>query len=104
MPEEFEGQFTCLGENIKKYITISVLIEKEVSRIDKKGKKSQKQYLTDYNVLIAQNCRLDRYQILLIILMKKFIKLNVNMDMIIKKAKRKYIQGSIQNLCIELYS
>ena len=104
MPEEFEGQFTCLGKNIKKYITISVLIEKEVSRIDIKGKKSQKQYLTDYNVLIAQNCRLDRYQILLIILMKKFIKLNVNMDMIIKKAKRKYIQGSIQNLCIELYS
>ena len=34
LAEEFEGQITCLGENTEKYITFSVPIEKEVSRID----------------------------------------------------------------------
>ena len=46
--------------------------------------KSQKSDLTDYNLLIAQDLWPAHYQILLIILLKKFIKLNVNMDMIIK--------------------
>ena len=32
--EEFEKQFTCLGENTEKYITFTVPIEKEVTRID----------------------------------------------------------------------
>ena len=36
--EEFEGQCNILGENTEKYITISFPIEKEVSRIDNKGK------------------------------------------------------------------
>ena len=48
--EQFEGQFnslventikyitTSLGENTKKYITFSVLMEKQVTRIEKKGK------------------------------------------------------------------
>ena len=35
--EEFKKQFTCLGENTKKYITFTVPIEKEVTRIDKNG-------------------------------------------------------------------
>ena len=33
--EEFEGQFTCLGENNKKCITFLVSIQKEITRIDK---------------------------------------------------------------------
>ena len=33
--EEFEGQLTCLGENTEKYITFSVPIENEVTRIEK---------------------------------------------------------------------
>ena len=37
LSEEFGEQFTCLGENTEKYITFSVLIEKEVTIIDKKG-------------------------------------------------------------------
>ena len=37
MAEEFGGQFTCLGENTEKYITFSVTIQKEVTRIGKKG-------------------------------------------------------------------
>ena len=35
---KLEGQFTCLGENPEKYITLPVPIEKEVTRIDIKGK------------------------------------------------------------------
>ena len=33
--EEFKKLFTCLGENTEKYITFTVPIEKEVTRIDK---------------------------------------------------------------------
>ena len=55
--EEFEKKFTCLGENTEKYITFSVPIEKEVTIIDKP-------YLTDYNLLIAQELWYDHYQIL----------------------------------------
>ena len=35
LEEEFKKQFTCLGENIEKYITFTVPIEKEVPRINK---------------------------------------------------------------------
>ena len=35
LAEEFKKQFTCLGENTAKYITFTVLIEIEVTRINK---------------------------------------------------------------------
>ena len=35
--KEFEEQFNCLGKNTEKYITISVPVEKEVTRISKNG-------------------------------------------------------------------
>ena len=35
-------QFTCLGENIKKYIAFTVPTEKEVTKIDKKGEEITK--------------------------------------------------------------
>ena len=50
--------------------------------------KLQKPYLTDYNLLIVQSLWQADYRILWIISLKEFIKLNVNMDMIIKNAKR----------------
>ena len=37
LAKEFEGQFACLGE---KYKTFSILIEKEVTKIDKDGNES----------------------------------------------------------------
>ena len=37
LAEEFKKQFNCLGENSEKYITFTVLIEKEVTRIHKNG-------------------------------------------------------------------
>ena len=42
LAEKFEEQFTCLGENTEKYITFTVPIEKEVTRIDKKGEEITK--------------------------------------------------------------
>ena len=59
-------------------------IKKEVKRIDKKGKKSQKPYPTGYNILIAQDLWQALYQILLIILFNEFTKLNVNTAMMKK--------------------
>ena len=50
-------------------------------------KKLQKAYATDYNLLIVQDLWEAHYQILLIILLKEFIKLNANMDMTIKNEK-----------------
>ena len=38
LAEEFEGEFECLGENIKKYITFSIPIKKEIIKKDKDGK------------------------------------------------------------------
>ena len=35
--EEFEGQFECLGENAEKFITFSVPIKKQITKIDKDG-------------------------------------------------------------------
>ena len=50
-------------------------------------KKLQKTYLTYSNLLIVQDLWQAHYQILSIIFQKKFIKLNVNMDMMIKNVK-----------------
>ena len=37
LAEEFEGEFERLGENTEKYITFSVPIKKEITKIDKDG-------------------------------------------------------------------
>ena len=40
LADEFEGQFECLVENMEKYKTFSVPIEKEVIEIDRDGNES----------------------------------------------------------------
>ena len=50
-------------------------------------KKSQKPYLTDGNLLLAQDFWKARYEILIIILPKEFMKLKVKVNMI-KTMKR----------------
>ena len=35
--KSLKKKFTCLGENTEKYISFAVLIEKEITRIDKNG-------------------------------------------------------------------
>ena len=54
----------------------------------KKEKKSQKLYPTECNLLISQDLWQAHYQILLIILLKKLIKLYLNTEIIIKNVKR----------------
>ena len=49
--------------------------------------KLQKIYPLDYNLLIVQDLWQAHYQILSIILLKKFIKFNVNTDVMIKNIK-----------------
>ena len=56
LAEEFKKQFTCLGEKTEKYITFTVPIEKEVTRIDKNGAEITKNiYLNDNaNLMITE--------------------------------------------------
>ena len=37
LANEFKGQFECFGENTEKYKTFSVLIEKQIRKVDKDG-------------------------------------------------------------------
>ena len=53
----------------------------------KKEKKSQNLYLTDYNSLATKDLWQVHYQILLIMLLKEFMKLNVNRNTMIKNLK-----------------
>ena len=51
------------------------------------GKKLQKLFLTDYNLLIAQDLQQAYSQIWSIIFLKEFIKLNVNRNTMRKNVK-----------------
>ena len=42
LAEEFKKGFTCLVENTEKYITFTVPVEKEVTRINKNGEEVTK--------------------------------------------------------------
>ena len=37
---ELKTQFTCFGENTEKYLPFTVLIENQVTRIDKNGEEN----------------------------------------------------------------
>ena len=60
-------------------MTFTVLIEKEVIRIDKNGEE-----ITNNISQVAQDLWQAYYQILSITFLKEFIKLNVNTDTMIK--------------------
>ena len=51
-------------------------------------KELQNAYPTDYNLIIVQDLWQAHHQILLIILLKEFMKLNVNTDTMVKNVKR----------------
>ena len=63
-------------------------------------KKLQKLYNKYYNSLIAQGSWQAHYQILSIIFLKEFIKLNVNSDMIIKNMKLAELNISIETVFV----
>ena len=83
LAEEFKKQFTCLGENTEKYITFTVSIEKEVTRINKNGEEITKHI--SYILKFIDSARFMAN--LVIIILKEFIELNVNLDTMIKDVK-----------------
>ena len=87
LAQEFKTKFTCLGENTENYITFTVPKENKLQELVETEKKLQNIYLTYCNLLIVQDLWQAHYQILSIILLKKFIELNVNTDMMIKNVK-----------------
>ena len=95
LAEEFKGQLHILpnpfSSNRKK--------KKELIKMEKG---LQKPYPTEYHLLITQYLWKVHYQILLIILLKEFIKLNVNMDMIIKSAKRAELNTKIVSFVLNI--
>ena len=97
LAEEFQKQFTCLGDNTEEYITLTVPKEKEATTIDKNKKEITKNILQErnYNLLIAQDLWQAHYQILSIIFLKEFIELNLNLDMMIKNLKHVELNKSI---------
>ena len=83
LEEEFKKQFTSLGENTGKYITFTVPIEKEITRIDKNGEE-----ITKNISYVLHSIDSVRFMVSLlslsVIFPKEFTKLNVNTDIKIK--------------------
>ena len=64
LANEFERQFECIEENTKKYKTVSVAMEKQVTNIDKEGNESILQniiyiYIYIYNVRYMETSLLN---------------------------------------------
>ena len=72
-------------------------MKKEVTRNHKEEMKSQKLYFTDCNLFIAQDLWQDRYQFLLIILLKELMISNVNTDTIIINVKLAELNITIES-------
>ena len=64
--------------------------------------KLEKTCPTDYNLLIVQNFWEACYQVLLIILLKEFIKLNVNTNTIIKNVKLEELNINIETALLKI--
>ena len=67
LTNDIEGKFAYLGENTKNYETFSVLIENEVTKIDKAGNESVVPISYKIKFIIVQDLWQLHYQILLII-------------------------------------
>ena len=65
-------------------------------------KKLQKIYLTFHSLLIAQDLWQAHYQIFSIIFLKEFIKLNVNLDTMIKNVKIVGLNKSIVTVFLNM--
>ena len=68
--EEFEGEFECLGKNTEKYITFSVPMKNEITKIDKDG--NDKITKISYKIKFIDSLDLcqTHYQTLLIVYLK----------------------------------
>ena len=65
-------------------------------------KKIQKIYPTDYNLLTPKDIWQAHYQILSIIFLQEFIKLNVNTDTTIKNVKLAELNINIANVFLNI--
>ena len=86
----------------KKYEEIHNLFSSNKNLVKEEKKLGQNTYPTNYNLLIVWNLLQVYYQILLIILVKKFIKLNVNMDMIMKNVQNREINTTITSTILNM--
>ena len=86
----------------KKYEEIHNLFSSNKNLVKEEKKLGQNSYPTNYNLLIVWNLLQVYYQILLIILVKKFIKLNVNMDMIMKNVHNREINTTITSTILNM--
>ena len=64
--------------------------------------KLEKTCPTDYNLLIVQNFWEACYQVLLITLLKEFIKLNVNTNTMIKNVKLEELNINIETALLKI--
>ena len=95
LANEFDGEFNCLGENTIKYIIFSVPIGWKVRKIGDNREEITKTISNKKNSLSEQDFWQPLYQIMLIFFLKKFIKLKVNMDMIVKNVKQMELNKKI---------
>ena len=102
LAREFEEKINCLQGNTEKRKIFSVPITGKVNRIGKMGKGSQKQYLTNYNLMMVKIY--GKLIISLLILLIEFINLNVNIEMIRKKCKTSKIKHKDCECCLEYTS
>ena len=84
LAEEFKKQCTCLGENTEKYRTCIVLIEKEVTRIDKNGEEITRNISYILQFIDSARFMANSLSNLAIIFLEELIKINVNMETMIK--------------------
>ena len=77
-------QFTCSEQGTEKGITFTVTLKNKLQELIKTEKKLQKNI--SYILQLIDNARFmaTYYQILLVILLKEFIELNVNLSMMTK--------------------
>ena len=87
LPEEFKKQFTFIGENIEKYITFTVPIEKEVTRIDKNGEKVTKNIYYILQFIDSTIFIPSSLSIFVNNLPERIHRINVNTDIMIKNVK-----------------
>ena len=95
LAEEFKKQFTCLGENTEKYITFTVPIEKEVTRIDKNGEEITKNISCILQFIDCTRFIASSLSNLVNNFSEGFIILNVNPDTMVKNVKYVEINISI---------
>ena len=88
--KELAKEFPFLEVSTEKYITFTVSIAKEVTRIDKNGEEVTKNISH-----ILQFIDTARFMASSVIFLKKFIKLNLNMETIIEKMKLLELNVSI---------